>query len=170
LRKDLASGADVPGLDDDRARCTQETKPGVLWEHADASKALAPILGTVLHESDATQVVDLCSGAGGSLIGIQRELEHIGGNVPCFKVIVPRYACAHELPAWPPTRPRQFSLMSERTAADRSVCDWAVCKDHLSCVMPIELDEEYSIDTVGSNEDHFPKSPRQPVRESAKHI
>ena len=60
----------------------------VLWEHADACKALAPILGAVLDESHATQVIDLCSGAGGPLIGIQRELERSGGNVACFKAIV----------------------------------------------------------------------------------
>jgi hypothetical protein len=60
----------------------------LLWEHADAFKALAPVLGTVLHESDSTQVVDLCSGAGGPLIGIQRELEDTGGKVACFKAVV----------------------------------------------------------------------------------
>jgi hypothetical protein len=46
----------------------------------------------------------------------------------------------------------------------------AVCKDHLFCVIPIELDEEYSIDPVGSSEDHFPKSPSPLVRQSAKRI
>jgi hypothetical protein len=60
----------------------------VLWEHADACKALAPILGAVLDDSHATQVIDLCSGAGGPLIGIQHELERSGGNVACFKAIV----------------------------------------------------------------------------------
>jgi hypothetical protein len=60
----------------------------VLWEHADASQALAPILRTLLHESGAAQVVDLCSGAGGPLIGIQHELEDSGGNAPRFKTIV----------------------------------------------------------------------------------
>ena len=60
----------------------------VLWEHADACKALAPILGTVLYESHATQVIDLCSGAGGPLIEIQRELEGTGGNAACFEAIV----------------------------------------------------------------------------------
>jgi len=60
----------------------------ILWEYADASKALAPILATVLDQSEATQVVDLCSGAGGPLIGIQRELEHWGGKAPRFKAVM----------------------------------------------------------------------------------
>ena len=59
----------------------------VLWERADACKVLAPILTGVLSESGATQVIDLCSGAGGPLIGIQRELKASGG-VRVFKAVI----------------------------------------------------------------------------------
>jgi hypothetical protein len=71
----------------------------LLWEHADACKALAPILGTVLHESHATQVVDLCSGAGGPLIGIQRELEDTRGNVPLKAIVTDKFPNARKLEA-----------------------------------------------------------------------
>ncbi len=57
----------------------------VLWDRVGARKALAPVLAEVLLESGATRVIDLCSGAGGPLVGIQRELEITGGG---FKAIV----------------------------------------------------------------------------------
>ena len=60
----------------------------VLWERVDASKALAPILAEVLHESGAKRVVDLCSGAGGPLLGVQRELAATAGAEGAFHAIV----------------------------------------------------------------------------------
>ena len=51
----------------------------VLWERMGAHKALAPVLAEVLHESGATQIVDLCSGGGGPLLGIQRQLQATAG-------------------------------------------------------------------------------------------
>jgi hypothetical protein len=60
----------------------------VLWDRVDAFPALAPVLAGVLHESGATRVVDLCSGGGGPLIGIQHELETAGGAGGGFKAVV----------------------------------------------------------------------------------
>ena len=60
----------------------------VLWDRTEASKFLAPILLRVLNESGAVQVVDLCSGAGGPLRGIQRELDASSGSAPSVTFIV----------------------------------------------------------------------------------
>jgi hypothetical protein len=53
----------------------------VLWARIDAYHAIAPIVGELLNESGATQVVDLCSGAGGPLFGIQQRLQASGRRV-----------------------------------------------------------------------------------------
>lgn len=50
----------------------------VLWDRIDAYSAIAPILAEMLHESHATRIVDLCSGASGPLLGIQQEFEAVG--------------------------------------------------------------------------------------------
>jgi hypothetical protein len=47
----------------------------VLWDRTDACKVLTPLLIGVLKKSGVIQVVDLCSGAGGPLAGIQWEME-----------------------------------------------------------------------------------------------
>jgi hypothetical protein len=60
----------------------------VLWDRVDASKAIAPILARALHESGATRIVDLCSGSGGPLVGIQHELEAKPGAAGAFKAVV----------------------------------------------------------------------------------
>jgi hypothetical protein len=60
----------------------------VLWDRTDACRALAPILQRVLQESRAIQVIDLCSGAGGPLIGIQRELAAAGVSATSLTYIV----------------------------------------------------------------------------------
>jgi hypothetical protein len=60
----------------------------VLWSRVGAFEVLAPLLAGVLRESGATRVVDLCSGGGGPLIGIQRELETTEGGRSGFKAIV----------------------------------------------------------------------------------
>ena len=57
----------------------------VLWDRIDASSAIAPILAQILHESHTNQIVDLCSGASGPLLGIQREFEAAGWS---FQAIV----------------------------------------------------------------------------------
>jgi hypothetical protein len=35
----------------------------------------------------------------------------------------------------------------------------AACKDHMYCVMPFQLDEDYGTEPTYSSEDYFPKSP-----------
>jgi len=57
----------------------------VLWHRIDAYQAIAPILAEMLQESHAAQIVDLCSGASGPLLGIQREFEAAGWD---FSAIV----------------------------------------------------------------------------------
>jgi hypothetical protein len=57
----------------------------VLWDRIDAYSAIAPILAEMLHESRATRIVDLCSGASGPLLGIQREFKACGWD---FKAVV----------------------------------------------------------------------------------
>ena len=57
----------------------------VLWARIDAYQAIAPVIAEVLQESRATQVVDLCSGGSGPLLGIQKEFEASGRK---FKAIV----------------------------------------------------------------------------------
>lgn len=49
------------------------------------SRVLAPVLSEALRVSGAKQIIDLCSGGGGSLLRIQRELEESG---ECFKIIL----------------------------------------------------------------------------------
>ena len=50
----------------------------VLWSRVDGYKVIAAMLRASLHDSHAVQIVDLCSGAGGPLPGIQREFEAAG--------------------------------------------------------------------------------------------
>jgi len=50
----------------------------VLWDRIEADSAIAPILAEMLHESCTARIVDLCSGAGGPLLGIQQEFEAVG--------------------------------------------------------------------------------------------
>lgn len=57
----------------------------VLWDRIDPCSALAPILAEMLHESRATRIVDLCSGASGPLLGIQQEFQAHGWR---FKAVV----------------------------------------------------------------------------------
>jgi len=57
----------------------------VFWDRIDASRAIAPILAGMLHESHAIRIVDLCSGASGPLLRIQQEFETVGYN---FRAIV----------------------------------------------------------------------------------
>jgi hypothetical protein len=60
----------------------------VLWDRTDACRVLTPILIKALNKSGATQVVDLCSGAGGPLIGIQRELQATSGSATGYTFTV----------------------------------------------------------------------------------
>ena len=60
----------------------------VLWDRSDACNILAPILLRIVHESGATQIVDLCSGAGGPLVGIQRQLAATAGDAPGVTYLV----------------------------------------------------------------------------------
>jgi hypothetical protein len=57
----------------------------VLWDRIDASSAIATVLAEMLDESHAIRIVDLCSGAGGPLLGIQQEFEAIGYS---FRAVV----------------------------------------------------------------------------------
>jgi hypothetical protein len=57
----------------------------VLWDRIDACSTIAPILEQMLHESRATRIVDLCSGASGPLLGIEQEFRACGWD---FKAVV----------------------------------------------------------------------------------
>jgi hypothetical protein len=57
----------------------------VLWDRIEEHAAIAPILAEMLRESHTAQIVDLCSGAGGPLLGIQQEFEAGGWG---FRAIV----------------------------------------------------------------------------------
>jgi hypothetical protein len=57
----------------------------VLWAHIDANRVIAPVMAELLQKSHATQVVDLCSGGSGPLLGIQQEFEAAGWN---FKAVI----------------------------------------------------------------------------------
>lgn len=50
----------------------------VLWQQADAYRVIAPILADVLDRSGAAQIVDLCSGGSGPLLGIKQEFTSTG--------------------------------------------------------------------------------------------
>lgn len=53
----------------------------IMWEHTGAYARLAPVLAEVLRKSGAATIIDLCSGAGGPLTGIQTEMEATGLQV-----------------------------------------------------------------------------------------
>ncbi len=54
----------------------------VLWEYSQAHIVIAPLLEKVLLSSNASQIVDLCSGGSGPVIPLQRELVAHGLSIP----------------------------------------------------------------------------------------
>ena len=53
-----------------------------LWEYSGASSVLAPLVSEVIAESGATRIVDLCSGASGPLLSLQKQLSAEGLTIP----------------------------------------------------------------------------------------
>ncbi len=61
----------------------------VLWEYSQAATVIAPLLARTLSSSDTFRIVDLCSGAGGPIVPVQRQLALLGLSVPA--VITDKY-------------------------------------------------------------------------------
>ena len=61
----------------------------VLWEYSQAATVIAPLLARTLSSSETFRIVDLCSGAGGPIVPVQRQLALLGLSVPA--VITDKY-------------------------------------------------------------------------------
>ena len=54
----------------------------VLWEYSRAEVVIAPLLEAAIVSSGAEQIVDLCSGRSGPVLGVQAELARRGIQIP----------------------------------------------------------------------------------------
>jgi hypothetical protein len=54
----------------------------VLWDYSDASAIVAPILEKTIRRAGVLRIVDLCTGSGGPVLSVQRQLEARGIRIP----------------------------------------------------------------------------------------